>query len=104
MCWQVVNIEYETNNFDLEPTFSECLEYVEGDPCEDSRQSKKQKVPCLPAPLLTKAPFLDGIIAKLVYMWWFTEQQSPAWSFAGALFEGTCCKIVSKHAPICYRL
>lgn len=41
---QVVDTECETSNFDLQPTFSECLEYVEGDPCEDSRQSKKQKV------------------------------------------------------------
>lgn len=41
---QVVNSECETSNFDLQPTFSECLEYVEGDPCEDSRHSKKQKV------------------------------------------------------------
>lgn len=41
---QVVNTECNTTNFDLQPTFSECLEYVEGDPCEDTRQSKKQKV------------------------------------------------------------
>ena len=41
---QSVSTECDTNSYDLQPTFSECLEYLEGDPCEDSRQSKKQKV------------------------------------------------------------
>ena len=41
---QAVSAECDTNSYDLQPTFSECLEYIEGDPCEDSRQSKKQKV------------------------------------------------------------
>ena len=34
--------------FSLQPTFSECLSFVEGDPCEDTRQNKKQKVTFCP--------------------------------------------------------
>lgn len=41
---QVVSVDCDTTSYDLQPTFSECLEYFEGDPCEDTRQSKKQKV------------------------------------------------------------
>ncbi len=41
---QVVGVDCDTTSYDLQPTFSECLEYFEGDPCEDTRQSKKQKV------------------------------------------------------------
>ena len=48
--WQVVSTECEISSFELQPTFSECLEYAEGDPSEDSRQSKKQKVLSLPLP------------------------------------------------------
>ena len=43
---QVVSVDCDTISYDLQPTFSECLEYFEGDPCEDTRQSKKQKVGC----------------------------------------------------------
>ena len=53
---QAVSAECEISNFDLQPSFSECLEFVEGDPCEDSRQSKKPKV--LRATLFT-LPTLD---------------------------------------------
>lgn len=41
---QVVSGDCDTTSYGLQPTFSECLEYFEGDPCEDTRQSKKQKV------------------------------------------------------------
>lgn len=49
---QVVSVDCDTISYDLQPTFSECLEYFEGDPCEDTRQSKKQKVHLHPAVLL----------------------------------------------------
>ena len=87
MCWQVVNTEFETNNFDLQPTFSECLEYIEGDPCEDSRQSKKQKVPFLPVSFLMKPPCLDRIVPKLVYVWCLP---SSSMVLADARFEAIC--------------
>ena len=67
MCWQAVTSECETNNFDLQPTFSECLEYIEGDPYEDSRQSKKQKVPFPPTPSPTTS--LSRDVSDIVDMW-----------------------------------
>ena len=39
---QVVGADCDISNY--EPTFSECLDFFEGDPFEDTRQSKKQKV------------------------------------------------------------
>lgn len=36
--------ESQCEMFSLQPTFSECLSFVDGDSCEDARHSKKQKV------------------------------------------------------------
>ena len=41
---QVVSADCDTSSYKLQPTFSECLDFFEGDPFEDTRQSKKQKV------------------------------------------------------------
>ena len=41
---QAVSADCDISSYELQPTFSECLDFFEGDPFEDTRQSKKQKV------------------------------------------------------------
>ena len=91
---QVVSVDCDTTSYDLQPTFSECLEYFEGDPCEDTRQSKKQKV-CLRPAWSEDVGVMSHVMLLRSLLWHICWYQSFAHSCCRDTLQQMCPQAVA---------